>query len=255
MALTLFTSTSAARPTVGIYPTVGGGRSNYRAYEEWLDRAGADSVVTPSKFSGEELEKLFNGINGFLIPGGGDPFGTSADAMVDRAVKANQAGDYFPVWGTCLGFEWLTDHFAEDRTAITDGFDSEGLALPLDFTAAAADSRIYSATNASMMKWLGSEAITYNAHHEGIEPSRFATFHGLDDMMVVATGTDRKKKPFVAQVEHKTLPVYANQFHPEKIEYDTGSSVPKTPHAVAAARELASFFVSEAKKSTHTPAA
>jgi len=250
-ALSLLSSAALARPLIGIYPTVGGGKSSYRAYEEWLERAGADSTVTPSKFEGADLEKLFNSINGFLIPGGGDPFGTSVDAMIDRAVKANQAGDYFPVWGTCLGFEWTTDHFAGDRKAITDGFDSEGLALPLDFTAAAADSRIYSAANASLMRWLRTEAITYNAHHEGIDPSRFAGYSGLGDFNVLATGADRKNKPFVAQIEHKTLPVYANQFHPEKIEHDSG--VPKTPHAIAAARELASFFVSEAKKSKHSP--
>ena len=158
------------RPLIGIYPTVGHSPGAYDEYQSWLSAAGADSRVLPTTFTGAKLEPLFQSLNGFLIPGGGDPFGESVDAMVRRAVRANEGGDYFPVWGTCLGFEWLTDIFGGSRSTIDDGYDSEGLKLPLTFTAAAAASRTYAAQNASVQHWLATEPLTYNLHHEGIEP-------------------------------------------------------------------------------------
>ena len=108
------------RPLIGIYPTVGHSPGAYDEYQSWLSAAGADSRVLPTTFTGAKLEPLFQSLNGFLIPGGGDPFGESVDAMVRRAVRANEGGDYFPVWGTCLGFEWLTDIFGGSRSTIDE---------------------------------------------------------------------------------------------------------------------------------------
>ena len=56
--------------------------------------------------------KMFAGINGLLIPGGAvsiysSPYATAATYLVDLARLSNEAGDVFPVWGTCLGFEML----------------------------------------------------------------------------------------------------------------------------------------------------
>ena len=239
------------RPLIGIYPTVGHSPGAYDEYQSWLSAAGADSRVLPTTFTGAKLEPLFQSLNGFLIPGGGDPFGESVDAMVRRAVRANEGGDYFPVWGTCLGFEWLTDIFGGSRSTIDDGYDSEGLKLPLTFTAAAAASRTYAAQNASVQHWLATEPLTYNLHHEGIEPRRFAANKGLHESMnVLATGADRKGRAFVAQMEHKTLPIYGNQFHPEKNGAEKGA--PSSAHAVAIAQQLSAFLVSEASKSNHS---
>ena len=47
-----------------------------------------------------------------MFPGGGSSLDTSGYAKIgsllyDLAIKANENGDYFPVWGTCLGFELL----------------------------------------------------------------------------------------------------------------------------------------------------
>jgi gamma-glutamyl hydrolase len=179
-------SSLASRPTIGIYPTLTA--DNYlHAYQEWLDAAGADSVIFDKAWPSEKTERLFQSVNGFLIPGGGNiDAHSSVDEMVARAVKGNLVGDYFPVWGTCLGFEWLVSIFggcsrgqdAGDAvpqpgpavpagrycggdTCMSAGFDAEDLPLPLTFTDAAASSRLYAATNKTEMHWLASEAITY----------------------------------------------------------------------------------------------
>ena len=202
----------SSRPVIGIYPTVGRGSGYYKAYSLWLEQAGADSFVTRAFMDDKELEATFQSMNGFLIPGGGDPFGETVDRLVSRAVAANLANDFFPVWGTCLGFEWLVDHFAKNRSAIGPGFDSEDLPLPLSFKSEAASSRTYSHTNSTMLRWLSSEPITYNAHRKGIEPAAFSSTPALaQEFNVLATGADRNGRGFIAQIEHKTLPVYASR--------------------------------------------
>lgn len=34
-------------------------------------------------------------------------FQKQGDFLLKLAIEANEGGDYFPVWGTCLGFEQL----------------------------------------------------------------------------------------------------------------------------------------------------
>jgi len=242
------------RPVIGIYPTVAA--DNYlKASKEWLAQEGADSLELPESFNASELETLFQSVNGLLIPGGGRALDPSLRAMVNHAVMANRAGDFFPVWGTCLGFEWLVEIFG-GTDAITDGFDANDLASNMTFTEAAKTSRVYESANPSLLQWLASEPITYNAHTEGISPESTAwgTTGLLDTFTILATEKDRNGRASVAQIEGKTLPFYANQFHPEKVQFVHGPwqpAIPRSAHAIAAARHLAQFFVNEARKNNH----
>lgn len=46
--------------------------------------------------------------------------------------KANKNGDFFPVWGTCLGFEELT--FLTSGKMLLSHTNTSAAALPLNFT-------------------------------------------------------------------------------------------------------------------------
>lgn len=74
-----------------------------------------------------------------LLPGGATYFNQShgyADAgrhIYELAKEINDNGTYFPVWGTCLGFEllvYLSANSTEPRTYCS----SSSQALPLNFT-------------------------------------------------------------------------------------------------------------------------
>jgi hypothetical protein len=73
-----------------------------------------------------------------LFPGGIASLSASggyADAaweLYRRAVSKNKAGDYFPVWGTCLGFELLTYLVTRPDNILTL-CEAENVALPLVF--------------------------------------------------------------------------------------------------------------------------
>lgn len=237
---------TTGRPLIGIYPTL----TYLRPYEEWVKREGADSVVLPKDFADDQVEDLFQSINGFLIPGASKSSSTRAvKAMVQRAVRANtEEGDYFPIWGTCIGFEWLVKIFGNTTL---DHFDAENLRLPLNFSEVAPSSRTYAGASSSLVSWFAKEAITLNYHNWGITPEHFASNSGLaSQFKVLATNLDRRGKVFVSHFEGATLPIYGTQFHPEKVEYYK-ARLHSTGHAIAGARYLGQFFVSEAMKNNH----
>jgi gamma-glutamyl hydrolase len=61
---------------------------------------------------------------------------------------------------------------------------------------------------------------------------------------------------FVSTMEARNYPFYGTQWHPEKNNFEWSqnadySNIPHSPNAVLASQATASFFVSEARKSTH----
>lgn len=73
-----------------------------------------------------------------LLPGGSSGF-TAKYGYADVGYKIykiakemNEGGNYFPIWGTCLGFELLT-YVDADRKAHRVRCESESQSLPLEF--------------------------------------------------------------------------------------------------------------------------
>jgi hypothetical protein len=72
-----------------------------------------------------------------LFPGGAANFcasggyGDAARHLYNGAILKNSQGDYFPVWGTCLGFELLI-YLANGNKSILTDCDAENVALPLE---------------------------------------------------------------------------------------------------------------------------
>lgn len=54
------------------------------------------------------------------------------DASCLLMFQANKRGDYFPVWGTCLGFEQLT--YLTSEQALLTRTNTSGVSLPLNLT-------------------------------------------------------------------------------------------------------------------------
>ncbi|RXM99837.1 Gamma-glutamyl hydrolase [Acipenser ruthenus] len=118
--------------------------------------------------SEEEYEKLFNSLNGVLFPGGGanltsSGYAKAASVFYRLALKANDQGDFFPVWGTCLGFEELT--YLTSGELILTATNTSNVSLPLDFMPDAKDSRLFKNVPEDVLKALATEPITVNSHH------------------------------------------------------------------------------------------
>ncbi|KPP72969.1 gamma-glutamyl hydrolase-like, partial [Scleropages formosus] len=176
------------------------------SYVKYLEMAGAR--VVPVKL---------------LIPGGGanlisSGYAKAAKIFYELAVKANSQGDYFPIWGTCLGFEELS--YLTSKKFLLSKTNTTGLALPLIFTNGSRESRMFKGFPEDVLRSLASEPITENSHEWSLTLEEF--------------------------------PFYGTQWHPEKNAYEwTKPYIPQSPSAIKMMFFMADFFVNEARKSFH----
>ena len=49
--------------------------------------------------------------------------------LVELAMEANKNGDYFPVWGTCLGYELLLMTITKDPYTLPEVFNNMNVRL------------------------------------------------------------------------------------------------------------------------------
>lgn len=89
-------------------------------------------------------------------------------------LQSNNAGEHFPLWGTCLGFQELNILAAQGVNVLSE-FDSENYTIPLNFSAGYRASRLFSAASQQVIDILASKPVTMNNHHQGVSP---ATFNG-----------------------------------------------------------------------------
>lgn len=264
---------AAHTPVVVImsHPT-SGHKHQYMAasYVKWIELAGGRVMPLSYYANDTEVDAVFSQANGAVFMGGGAELPKSARRLWSKAMEANQQGDAFPIWGSCLGFEWIMQLASGDDGILSNGFDSENLTLPLNLTAKAASSRLL-APAATMPVPFESPPltildalqlnVTMNNHNQGVTPASFDANAGLKGAFnVLATNFDRKGREFISVVEAAQMPVWATQWHPEKNIFEQGVRLPSgqpyeviqhTRAAVAVAQYVANFFVDQCRLSTH----
>lgn len=233
-------------------------KSSYIAasYVKFLESAGARVVPVMINQTMEEYKRLFNSINGILFPGGGvsiisSGYEKAAAIFYNLAIEANKRGDYFPVWGTCLGFEQLS--YLTSGKLLLSHTNTSGVALPLIFTNVSKESRMFRGFPLELMKALGSEPLTENSHQWSLTVESFNSNAELSRFYkVLSTNVDDGKIEFVSTIEAYDYPIYGTQWHPEKNAFEwTRPYIPHSPAAIKTTFYMADFFVSEAKKSLH----
>ncbi|XP_048385613.1 gamma-glutamyl hydrolase-like [Stegostoma tigrinum] len=226
------------------------------SYVKYLESAGARVVPIGINLTEDQCQKLFYSINGLLLPGGGanllqSPYARNAAFFYKLALQANDRGTYFPVWGTCLGFEELTVLTSEKNLLATT--NTSNVPLPLNFTKGAMDSRMFKNFPVDLMKALAVEPLTANFHHNSLSVKNFTNNAELRNFYnILSTNVDSNGIEFVSTMEGKSYPVYGVQWHPEKNLFEwSRKKIPHTPHAVEVGWYMANFFVNEARKNWH----
>ncbi|XP_067096680.1 zgc:171566 [Osmerus mordax] len=226
------------------------------SYVKYLEGAGARVVPIRINQTEAEYVKIFNSINGVLLPGGDVDLQTSQFSRVskilyDLAIKANDAGDYFPIWGTCQGFQQMTV-LASNKNLLTLT-DTKAVALPLTLTPGAQSSRLFRTFPRELLQALASENITSNFHSWSLSLQNYSRNAKLKRFYRILSTNNDGKKDFISTMEAHRYPFYAVQWHPEKapFEWIQKAGMVHTSSAVSASFYTASFFVSEAMKSQH----
>ncbi|XP_073325012.1 gamma-glutamyl hydrolase [Pagrus major] len=226
------------------------------SYVKFLEEAGARVVPVRINCTEEEYAKIFSTINGLLLPGGNvdiqtSQFSRAARILYNLALKANDAGDYFPIWGTCQGFQQLTVLTANKNLLTLT--NTKAVALPLTFTAAAQSSRLFRSFPKDVLQSLAEENITSNFHSWSLSLQNYSRNSKLKRFYKVLSTNNDGKKEFISTMEAYRYPFYAVQWHPEKTTYEwvDKPGMVHTPSAIRACFYTASFFVSEAMKNHH----
>ncbi|CAN9506030.1 unnamed protein product [Ophioblennius macclurei] len=225
------------------------------SYVKFLESAGARVVPVRINLSPEEYRTLFNSINGILIPGGSaniysSGYQRAAEFFFEAAMEATKQGDFFPVWGTCLGFEQIM--YLTAGEPILSRTNTTAISLPLNFTSEANSSRLFKNFPADMMQALSSEAMTDNSHKWSVLTSTYNSNDKLRKFYKVLSTNNDGETEFLSTVEAYNYPIYATQWHPEKNPFEWRK--PHYAHFNSAIRmtfSMAEFFVSEAKKNFH----
>jgi len=253
------------RPIIGIYtqpsdfPSSWGEQFLAASYVKFIEGGGARVAPIRYTMTPDEIETMFNSINGFLLPGGGVDFGTqhqywqTLTTIYNLAVKANQNGDYFPIWGTCMGFQELCLLQSQNMSLLSQ-YNSENYTIPLNFTSLATSSRLFANASPNVMKILATEPVTMNNHMYGVSPASFQAEGSLNGFFdVLSTNNDRDENVFLSTIESKTMPIYGSQWHPEKplYEWDAEEVINHSTDSITANSYTTDFFVSEARKSGH----
>ncbi len=247
-------------------------------YVDWMALAAARPVVIPWDAPRSELTELLARVNGILLPGGPQDLKDEKQPYYHRVkkyyetirwlyrkvVKMNREGTYFPLWGTCQGFEEIilsaTDFGDELLWGCFKGtFD---VALPLDFTDKAETSRMFNssgipALDQDVRRTLAEEWITPNFHSNGVKPDTFRASPPLARHFdILSTNSTPDKMEFVSTIEGRNgLPIYGTQWHPSYPLFLFNPMSEKglvhSKAAVLVMQYLANFFVGEARKNDH----
>ena len=243
-----------------------GGECLYIAasYVKYLEAAGARVVPINYFSTDEEMDSILSKVNGIFFPGGGAVLPKAAVRAFDYIKTAHDNGDYMPLWGTCMGFQWLLELASGDSQILdpSDGtqMDAYNYSIPLDMTENAPTSRLFSNMPESLYTIAATENVTMNNHHYGIWTQHFKETESLNSFFnLLSTNNDRAGNEFVSSIESFKYPIYGAQWHPEKNNFEwqkSADGTPKeainhSPQAVLLSQYTAEFLVQEARKNNH----
>ena len=115
----------------------------------------------------------------------------------------NDMGHFYPLWGTCLGFENMAIWASDEGSDVLTILEAHNVNLPLEFIGEADNNRMFGDLG---VEAYGFEdlAIALNSHTFGVSPDKFKTDAGLSTIFhptSVSYTTDDSHLPFVASME------------------------------------------------------
>lgn len=107
------------------------------SYVKGIEAAGGHVIPIKYDDSKENINEILKGVNGIFLTGGGTnlkernsttrkkkytQYGKTAKYLISYAKKENRMGKYFPLWGTCLGFELMMMSYSGKKNIIQKVF-------------------------------------------------------------------------------------------------------------------------------------
>lgn len=165
------------------------------------------------------LEKMKH-MDAVVFPGGDGDYDVLGRRVFDEVVKKNDAGQFFPAWGICLGYENMVKYTSSIGWDILDRLEISTASLPLQFVKNPLKTRFYESLGVKALEFVKGN-FTYNSHSWGLDPKKMESDKDLSafwDLTAISYIPNNGTHPrsFVASIEAKKYPIFGTQYHPEK---------------------------------------
>jgi len=176
--------------------------------------------------------------------------------FVHRAEEAAQYGDIFPIWGICLGHEEIMLSF-EPKAGTIQRLDTNltyDTYLPVITKHAYNNPKtfFYGLSN-DLKTAMRSERLFYYHHKFGIAKDWYEQSDALKTRFApVAYGIDNKGRHFLAAYQHRHLPIFGCQFHPEKNQFEWKTDSNRQPHGLEISHHMAMHFHDVVRQNGHS---
>lgn len=261
-----FASLSASNPIIAIYANPYSPDAEDQAnddvfstYVKWLENAGAEVLVIHSWYDRGIIDEILTKVNGVLFQGGmrnldlAREWEKNAAYILDKAKEINDKGIYFPLWGTCQGFQLFHMRVAKD-TNVLSNFNAFNVDLPAILTKETKEARMFKSFNEDL-EYFSNSRVNPHFNNLGVSPDVYDKNENLKNFFkITSLAKDKSEKVFVNSVEAYSYPFYSVQFHPEKIINDTneGHNIPTRDEAIRISQHFSAFFINEARKNSNT---
>ena len=104
------------------------------AYVRFVESAGARVVPILFNDSEDQIKEKMEQVDAVLFPGGGGDYNATGTFVLKETMRLNDEGHFYPLWGTCLGFERLALFTSSDFNNTLEHYGSHHQNLKLNFT-------------------------------------------------------------------------------------------------------------------------
>lgn len=259
-------------PIVGLVTYYSGGWDGYSkdkwnyfpsSYVKFLEAAGAQVVPVQWDTPFDQLDDLLGHLNGILLPGGNIRVGNNTDPtpiylamkhIVEYALNQNRNGNFYPIWGTCMGLELITRIIANNISIFTHCENCTNVSKN-NFPVSDYMSKMLRDLPNDLRDKITYANLSFFNHVNKLDPIAFAENAALaEQLKPVAYTFDASGANYVSMVESPKYPVYGIQFHQEKstFEWEPELNINHSFDAIRFEQYLANFFVQETRKNRNT---
>lgn len=245
-----------------------------QAYVKWLEIQGVRVVPIAYDLPIPIINVLLEQIDGLLLIGGTIEskvmerkhykFLSRLKYIVSKIIEKNMAGNHYPIFGICLGFELLPIIVAEsDINNISSDYLS-GKSISKYYHKGNTKVKLLNKSkdsNKTLVTTHLNDLFTKEEKHileneESVYMNHIKTFlmngeymKKYENFLEVVGTCNYKGKDYMSMYQFKSLPFYGVMFHPEKVPFIWGiEDIVRTEGAHKISHKLCKIFVDECKK-------
>eukprot|EP00825_Cyclidium_porcatum_P017837 TRINITY_DN204_c0_g1_i7.p1 TRINITY_DN204_c0_g1~~TRINITY_DN204_c0_g1_i7.p1 ORF type:complete len:310 (+),score=33.01 TRINITY_DN204_c0_g1_i7:188-1117(+) len=222
---------------------------------KYLEQSGVEVINLNYNSNSTTLDLLFSKINGIFFPGGwvniteDSQFYQNALYLFNKAKTANDNGDFFPVWGTCQGFELMHLFVSDFGNVLQPIEDDMDILHPIKIVT---KGKVYNELPSAVEQYVTSGSTVYFTHELAVYPQSYIQYPQLQKFYTITSlAQNDQGKTYVASIEADDYPFYGTQFHAEAFNFLWDCNCDHGDLGVQFSQYMADFFATQAKINNH----